>query len=212
VGIAVKQLGYVFVGEGATDHNFYEYNPANNQWRPRANIDNEFSANSIGFSICDKVYLGTGNAVFSHVTDHLLEYDARKDSWSRKADFMGGARNGAVGFSLLDKGYVGMGDFGLTDWYEYRPDTCMPTSVIELTAFDYDLSCQPNPVDYELMIRTPHPDAVEVVLNDLCGKVVFRSQFTNAISVDMSNISSGVYLYEIKGARGFAKRGKITKR
>lgn len=83
---------------------------------------------TVGFSIGDKGYIGTG-AAFDTAQKDFWEYDPVSDTWTQKADFAGVARTGAVGFSIGDKGYIGTGygnqGFGvlLKDFWEYSPAT-----------------------------------------------------------------------------------------
>lgn len=78
---------------------------------------------SIGFSIGNKGYLGTGNDKNGSQKD-LWEYDTTDNTWTQKADFGGTARTYAVGFSIGNKGYIGTG-IGVggyyKDFWEYDP-------------------------------------------------------------------------------------------
>ncbi|KAA9325989.1 Ig-like domain-containing protein [Adhaeribacter soli] len=93
---------------------------APNTWVTKASFGGTARSASIGFSIGQKGYLGTGNQ-----RDDFWEYDPATDTWSQKANFGGGTRSAAVGFSIGNKGYVGTGSGanGLykKDFWEYDP-------------------------------------------------------------------------------------------
>lgn len=80
---------------------------------------------SVGFSIGNKGYVGTGAGCVND--DSFWEYDPATDAWAQKADFGGGGRGDAVGFSIGTKGYIGTGfdDLGTLyhDFWEYDPST-----------------------------------------------------------------------------------------
>ncbi|MGB7531806.1 MAG: hypothetical protein WA977_02355 [Halobacteriota archaeon] len=69
---------------------------------------------SVGFSIGNKGYIGTGCDSGCNVWyDDFWEYNSGSDSWTQRADFPGGNRAACVGFELNGKGYIGCG-------YRYR--------------------------------------------------------------------------------------------
>jgi N-acetylneuraminic acid mutarotase len=82
---------------------------------------------TVGFSIGDKGYIGTG-AANDDAQQDFWEYDPKKDSWTQKADFAGLPRTSAVGFSIGNKGYIGTGynndnrGVYLKDFWQYNPD------------------------------------------------------------------------------------------
>jgi hypothetical protein len=76
-----------------------------------------------GFSIGEKVYVGTG-LDFSAYND-FWEYDPSLNTWTQKANFGGSARVDAIGFSIGNKGFIGTGYDGSNtekkDFWEYDP-------------------------------------------------------------------------------------------
>ncbi len=94
---------------------------AQNTWIQKADVGGYDRRESVGFSIGNFGYIGTGSG---SPTD-FWQYDPTSDVWTQKADFGGGERENAVGFSIGDKGYLGTGVWtGLKkDFWEYDPAT-----------------------------------------------------------------------------------------
>ena len=81
---------------------------------------------SVGFSIGNKGYIGTGMDVNGTQHNDFWEYNPESNIWTQKSDFGGAARFEAVGFSIGSKGYIGTGYLGtsyLKDFWEYNPAT-----------------------------------------------------------------------------------------
>jgi len=101
---------------------FWEYDPQNNAWTQKADFGGSARTLATGFSIGNKGYIGTGEAVDGFKKD-FLEYDPDVNSWIQKANFGGTTRARAVGFSIGSKGYMGTGDnIGVyyKDFWEYN--------------------------------------------------------------------------------------------
>ncbi|MEO8085922.1 MAG: kelch repeat-containing protein [Bacteroidota bacterium] len=93
-------------------------------WTQKAPFPIQNRWQSVGFSIGNKGYLGTGTQGFSIMND-FWEYDPATDAWTQKADVGGHGRQEAVGFSIGNKGYICLGSgFGSdyqNDVWEYDP-------------------------------------------------------------------------------------------
>lgn len=99
-------------------------------WTRRSDFGGTGRENAVGFSIGDKIYVGTGwdgVMTWGGVANDFWMYDPVTDEWTQKADFGGGQRWYAVAFSVGGKGYVGLGwdqDWNYhTDIWEYDPQT-----------------------------------------------------------------------------------------
>ncbi len=130
VGFSIGKYGYVGTGnDGIPDFNtqhyyqdFWRYDTGANAWTLMAPFPGGTRAFAVGFSICDKGYVGCGlNGSGNY--DDFYEYDPTFNSWTVKAPFGGGLRYAAVGFSIGDKGYVGTGyNSGyFNDFWQYDP-------------------------------------------------------------------------------------------
>ena len=77
-----------------------------------------------------------------------------------------------------------------------------------------DISLFPNPVHSTLRVafHSHIPQAAELILYDLVGRPVLReSQLRQVSRVDVSGLSSGTYIYEVKEAGEVISGGKIVK-
>jgi len=137
VGFSIGNKGYI--GMGTDDGfftereqtDFWEYDPASNSWTKKADFPGGKRLGTVGFSIGNKGYIGTGiiweKSDFSNdYKKDFWEYDPSTNVWTKKADFPGEERAYAVGFSVGNKGYVGTGSIessykGLKDIWEYNP-------------------------------------------------------------------------------------------
>ena len=130
VGFSINGKGYIGTGLSHDVNNlflkdFWEYDPATDQWTQKAALPGAARYDALGFSADGKGYIGTGfNG--SYLTD-FWEYDPVLDKWTAIAAFEGEGRWGALGFSLNGKGYIGTGKDQngnyLNDFWEYDPST-----------------------------------------------------------------------------------------
>lgn len=134
-GFSIGSKGYF--GTGVTTNSgdvfysdFWEYDPATDQWTRKADYGGGGRNGPESFSIGNKGYIGCGfNWAYGMWTKDFWEYDPATDKWTRKVDFPGVAREAVseVGFSIGDKGYIGTG-YGVgtdefRDFWEYNPAT-----------------------------------------------------------------------------------------
>lgn len=105
--------------------NFFEFDPVNNLWTPKASFPGTHRELAVGFSIGIKGYIGTGLQSDETMLKDFWEYDIVANTWSQKTDFPGTARQVAVGFSIGNKGYIGTGYDGnlKNDFWQYDPST-----------------------------------------------------------------------------------------
>ncbi len=93
-------------------------------WTQKAVIPGGVRDLTVGFSIGNKGYVGTGyhSGLFYWYQD-FWEWDPGTNIWTQKADYAGGLIAGAVGFSIGNKGYVGTGTSPTLrkDFWEYDP-------------------------------------------------------------------------------------------
>jgi len=136
VGFSIGDKGYVGVGNDdgssvrSSSHaslrkDFWQYDPVTNGWSQLADFGGTARTETVGFSIADKGYIGTGVDGQSDPKRDFWEYDPVANSWSQKADFGGSGRFLPVGFSIGDKGYIGTGASPgrKKDFWEYDPAT-----------------------------------------------------------------------------------------
>ncbi len=95
-------------------------------WTQKANFPGTERYGAVGFSIDDKLYVGTGEAYGTFMKD-FWEYNPATNTWTQKADFPRTSRF-SFGFSIGNKGYVGTGQESASggskkDFWEYDPAT-----------------------------------------------------------------------------------------
>jgi N-acetylneuraminic acid mutarotase len=136
--------GKAYVGTGINNtgerYDFWEYSPANGQWRQVAPLKLRVSASdpveytagrreAAAFAIGGHGYVGGGESGVLGLTDFWRFTPPTDDvglgEWTFVGFFPGLARVEAVSFSLNGKGYYGTGyhsqQGSLTDWWEFDP-------------------------------------------------------------------------------------------
>ncbi len=135
-GFSIGNKGYIGTGGTANAYDksedFFEYTPETNPqpgtWQQKAN---SFKLRgTVGFSIGNKGYFGTGAPTSNSITHAFWEFDPKKGpsgTWTQKANFAGDPRDQATGFSIGNKGYIGTGAIEsaallvTNDFWEYDP-------------------------------------------------------------------------------------------
>jgi Secretion system C-terminal sorting domain/Galactose oxidase, central domain len=124
-GFSAGGKGYVMIGADSTGIfklELWAYDTAANSWTRRADFPGVFRSGSIGFSIGDKGYFGTGFE--SGYLKDFWQYDPAADTWTAKTDFPGQPFYAGIGFSVRHKGYVGFGfPWDTSVFYEYNDST-----------------------------------------------------------------------------------------
>jgi N-acetylneuraminic acid mutarotase len=135
-------------------NDFWEYDPATDNWTRKADIPGLGTRQTMGFGLGSKGYVGSGAVGFPCTfTKELYEYDALTDSWTQKNDLPGQARWGALSIVMNGKAYFGFGSTSSlsgmgyqNDFWEYNADqdvwtqlqTCACTGRIEAEGFAID--------------------------------------------------------------------------
>ncbi|MFD0794189.1 Kelch repeat-containing protein [Mucilaginibacter litoreus] len=103
---------------------FWEYDPANNEWTRKANFAGEERESVISFAVNNVGYMGLGtNDDYSKNYKDFWKYDVAADKWTRVADYPGQGSFGMIGFALNGMGYAGLGgawpDVAANDFWKY---------------------------------------------------------------------------------------------
>jgi hypothetical protein len=172
-------------------------------------------AQSFGFALSNKGYLGGGVDNSSHYQNDFLEYDPSNDLWIQKNNFAGLARKGAVGFSIDTKGYMGTGFDGSfqKDFWMYNPNG----NGIENVENKIQVSASPNPFSSVCIIEIKNDKQeiinAECVLYDVKGnkiKTISPSLKANSFVLDRAGLMSGVYFYRIQSGNKVLYNGKLV--
>jgi hypothetical protein len=85
---------------------FWEYNPATNQWKQKANLPASARMGATGFALGGEFYLGTGyNSGLVPMKD-FYKFNPTANSWKQIADYGGGETEYATGFTINNNGFV----------------------------------------------------------------------------------------------------------
>jgi N-acetylneuraminic acid mutarotase len=127
---AIGDYGYVGMGSNpAQSFAFRKYDPATNEWTSIAAFPGNFMSHSVGFTIDDKGYIGTGLGGWGAnlFNTQFWQYDPATNYWKQMADFAGAPRSEAAGFSVGGKGYIGLGwnqaNSYMSDMWQFTPET-----------------------------------------------------------------------------------------
>lgn len=141
VGFTIGSKGYVGTGVNPPVplNDFYEYDPALDQWTRKADMPG-VRYQGVAFVVDGKAYVGLGRADSGELGD-FYKYDPSTNEWTAIATFPGGPRRSAISFSIGSKGYVGLGVKHETtvftfykDLWEYDPSMDEWTRVADFPA------------------------------------------------------------------------------
>jgi N-acetylneuraminic acid mutarotase len=129
VSFSMNGKGYVGLGYNRDEDNeeladFWEYDPAANEWTQLNNFGGTARFNAIGFAVGDKAFVGTGNDGSNYLGD-FWEYTPSTDTWQEIISYPGQKREEGLVFVLEGKAYVcGGKNNGLTDteFWEFDPE------------------------------------------------------------------------------------------
>ena len=137
VGFGIDGKGYLGTGYVQYDKlengfkDFWEYDPAADEWTRKADFAGGSRWNAIGFSMGGRGYAGTGTNG-QRTQNDFWEYNPAADVWIQRTYFEGSARELAVGFSIGSYGYIGMGNMSseiFNDWWKYTPPSVPVLSI-----------------------------------------------------------------------------------
>jgi N-acetylneuraminic acid mutarotase len=105
--VGTGTIGLLF--EGAADYHkdFYQYDPSSDAWTRKADLAGQARCFSVGFSIGNYGYIGSGiGSAYGGLSD-FWRYDPSTDSWSQIADYGDRNHRSAIAFSGAQFGYAG---------------------------------------------------------------------------------------------------------
>jgi hypothetical protein len=100
--------------------------------------------------------------------------------------------------------------------YIYIDDVSLvPTTPCNVTAtsasLDNDVKVFPNPTHSEVHFSVPNGSESELKLLDVAGKTLIKREFRSEVSLDLSQFPSGLFFYQVTGADGSIKSGRLIK-
>jgi hypothetical protein len=100
-------------------------------------------------------------------------------------------------------------DFIVTDMAAC-PEAALPLSTAYYPSLQ-NFSVYPNPFNSALTFQINSYENFEIVIYDIMSKMIIQQQFTEAITLKTDQLSTGMYLYEVRDKNGIVKNGKIIK-
>ena len=85
------------------------------------------------------------------------------------------------------------------------------TDIIEQQSFDNLLSIVPNPTVSHISITAISFTNASLHLCDITTRTLLRQPFSSKAEIDLSSLTSGVYIVEVKNKEGRSVKGKLVK-
>ncbi len=73
------------------------------------------------------------------------------------------------------------------------------------------ITVSPNPMTDILNIEFSNDELSEINIYDIASRKLMQKKFTNFVSINTEQLSTGLYLYEIRNKEGIFKKGKVVK-
>jgi len=80
-----------------------------------------------------------------------------------------------------------------------------------LVFYPHQIDIYPNPVSDKLTIHTKENEPAEFILYDLISGRMLQTEFTKTATIDVSQLSGGLYIYELRTKEGIVTKGKVVK-
>jgi hypothetical protein len=87
---------------------------------------------------------------------------------------------------------------------------CSTVGINEIQ-YQEELLLFPNPFSNNLTITSKTNQPLEITLYDITSRKLLHQQFTNSITLNTSQLSKGIYIYELHNKNGVIKKGKVVK-
>lgn len=103
--------------------------------------------------------------------------------------------------------------------YYYCDDVCISTNPLSCSSSigvnenlnEKEINVFPNPFSDNLNIETNNPGLLEIIVYDITSRIIVQQQFTGSVSLNTSQFSKGIYLYEVGSKITGIKKGKVVK-
>lgn len=203
VAFSIGKKGYFGTGtNGISDMNdFWEWDgdtssPTYNTWTQKASLPSWERIYSIGFSIGEFGFIGTGQNGWNNlILNDLWKWNSAIDTWEQMPDLPGVPRMEAVAFSIGQSGYIGTGggpaSQNLKDFWQFC-DTCH----VQVTENENpgNLIIYPNPAREIIQIRSNCETEFKAVLLNLFGNRLLNATFKNEIILNVRELPCGIYI------------------
>lgn len=221
-GFSLNGKGYV-VG-GGQQGNYYtdqlwEYDPFTNSWTQKSSYPGNGRDAFAVVIVNGKALVGCGENGNPNIFQDFYEYDASLNAWTQIPDFGGGPRMQAYYFSIGGCGYVGGG--ASHNWVGSGPNLKHDLwSVCETTGIESTEMQNPeikinyiNEDKIEFDFSKPIQKEIQLSIFNLTGQTVSKNLLKTGIinfSLDVTNLSKGIYVFKISNENFILKSGKIN--
>lgn len=120
-------------------------------------------------------------------------------------------------FAAGDGSYVGVRIFSGSDtlygWIKLAEVSSERCTVLEYASNTnlMVLDVYPNPFTTELFITLTSDKPSQFILYNLLSQKFLEQSFVNSVSINTSQLSKGIYFYEVRNKNGVLKNGKVIK-
>lgn len=87
---------------------------------------------------------------------------------------------------------------------------CNPTGFISINKDSFN-KIFPNPFSSQLNFQLSDNEQTTVTLYDFLGRQILQQRFSYSAIIITEQLASGIYIYELRNAKGIFKNGKIIK-
>jgi hypothetical protein len=87
---------------------------------------------------------------------------------------------------------------------------CSSTSVME-SAAENRITAYPNPVTDKLFVSSATDEVSEIIVINMNSEKILHHTFTGVLTLDVGELSQGMYFYEIRNRKGDLYRNKFVK-
>ena len=207
-GFSIDGKGYVLGGAfgvpGGQKVELYQYDPALDSWSQKSDAPIQcVYANVIAL---DNYAILVGGPFDPNST---FRYNADFDQWYQFPDYPGGSGYSGIGFTIDGRVFAGCG-FTSNNYYSDLWE--LKEIPLGINENDFDVGLYPNPVIDHLTISSNGENQL-ITIYDLEGRAMeVLAPQTNLNRIDLSYLSSGLYVAVIEDNNGQTSRHKIIKK
>ncbi len=103
------------------------------------------------------------------------------------------------------------GSFGQLDNIRITKITPSATTGIISQNIENAIVIYPNPASNELTVKSDNIEQLEFKLYDITSRKLLSKTFNNSAKINLDQLTTGVYLYEVENKDGVLKKGKVFK-
>ena len=219
VGFSMNGKGYIGLGNYSESgsyktiyfKDFWEYDPATDNWTRLPDFPGEGRSNPIGYGINGCCYIGLGGI------NDFYKYDVNNKTWTILNYLPGAVRHTPLSFYVGSDIYYGGGSGGNSTTYAdvWKYSTGSVTSVAKKLETE-DFKCFPNPVIDVLEIEMHQNHQItKIKLTDISGKVVVVYENNHNITphkaLNLSSFINGCYTITVEDQNGNLFTKKLLK-